>query len=140
MTNPVESRSGKPVSFSAYHLQRTVALFSGRHHLDCWVLFLPWRARIQVCGPEIVHLGYLSWITPVFSVVTTSYDSSVIRLFGIVISDAELVAAIQAIGSEDLIPVVDFTTVLNERETPQAVGFIVKLSEPLGAFLQCMQE
>ena len=62
------------------------------------------------------------------------YVSSVIRLLHLIISDTELVAAIQAVSSKDLIQVVDFTTVLDERETPQAVGFIVELSEPLGTF------
>ncbi|KAH0826794.1 hypothetical protein J3R83DRAFT_5217 [Lanmaoa asiatica] len=50
------------------------------------------------------------------------------RLLHVTVSDAELVAAIQAISSEEFIRVHDFTTVLDERKTPQTVGFIVELS------------
>lgn len=50
------------------------------------------------------------------------------------LSDVELMAAVRAINSENLIRVLDFTTVTDERETPQAPGFIVELSGPLGTF------
>jgi hypothetical protein len=58
----------------------------------------------------------------------------VIRLPHVVVSDAELVAAIQSISSEEFVQVHDFTTVLNERKTPQTVGFIVELSGQLSTF------
>ncbi|KAF8431082.1 GH3 auxin-responsive promoter [Boletus edulis BED1] len=56
----------------------------------------------------------------------------VIRLSHVVISDAELLAAIRSISSEEFIQVLDFTTVLDKRKTPQTIGFFIELARPLG--------
>lgn len=55
-----------------------------------------------------------------------------IRLSHVVISDIELLAAIQSISSEEFIQVHDFTTALDKRKTAQTVGFFVELAGPLG--------
>ncbi|KAI9458737.1 GH3 auxin-responsive promoter [Boletus coccyginus] len=68
--------------------------------------------------------------SPVFKYL--GRKTSVIRLPHVVISDAELVAAIQSVSSGDCIQVQDFTTVLDERKTPPVVGFIVEPSGQLG--------
>ena len=54
-----------------------------------------------------------------------------IRLPHVVISDTELVAAIQSISSKESIRVHDFTTLLDERKILQTVGFIAELSAAL---------
>ncbi|KAN0093413.1 GH3 auxin-responsive promoter [Tylopilus felleus] len=68
--------------------------------------------------------------SPIFSYV--GRKTSVIRLPHVVISDAELVAAIKTISSEELILVHDFTTILDKRRTPQTIGFFVELAGELG--------
>ncbi|KAI9458738.1 GH3 auxin-responsive promoter [Boletus coccyginus] len=68
--------------------------------------------------------------SPVFKYL--GRKTSVIRLLHVAISDAELVAAVRSVSSGDCIQVQDFTTVLDERKTPPAVGFIIELSGQFG--------
>ncbi|KAF8839245.1 hypothetical protein BDN67DRAFT_970390 [Paxillus ammoniavirescens] len=53
-----------------------------------------------------------------------------IRFPHTLISDGELVTAIQAISSEDIIQVHEFTVVLDDRKSPTTVGYLVE--GPLG--------
>ena len=55
-----------------------------------------------------------------------------IRLQYVVISEAELVKVVQAITGENILPVNEFTCVLDRRELPETVGFIVELAENIG--------
>ncbi|KAF8836522.1 hypothetical protein BDN67DRAFT_974068 [Paxillus ammoniavirescens] len=62
--------------------------------------------------------------SPVFQ--CTGRKSSSIRLWHALISDSDLVAAVQAISSEDIIQVHEFTVVVDDRELPATVGYFVE--------------
>ena len=56
-----------------------------------------------------------------------------IRLqYVLVISEAELVKVVQAITGENILPVNEFTCVLDRRKLPETVGFIVELADNIG--------
>ena len=61
-----------------------------------------------------------------------------IRLADTQITDAELLAAIHALNdaeqnASDALCVQEFTTMIDGREEPPTLGFLVELAEPLGA-------
>ncbi|KIJ08716.1 hypothetical protein PAXINDRAFT_88469 [Paxillus involutus ATCC 200175] len=62
--------------------------------------------------------------SPVFKY--TGRKSSSIRLWYALISDSDLVADIQAISSEDIIQVHEFTVVVDDCELPTTVGYFVE--------------
>ncbi|KIJ59264.1 hypothetical protein HYDPIDRAFT_100975 [Hydnomerulius pinastri MD-312] len=59
--------------------------------------------------------------------------SLAIRFPHTLITDAHLVTAIQAISSQDLIHVHEFTAVVDDRELPATVGYLVEVAGPLGS-------
>ncbi|KAF8839244.1 hypothetical protein BDN67DRAFT_790421 [Paxillus ammoniavirescens] len=62
--------------------------------------------------------------SPVFK--PSGRKSLSIRLLHGLITDSELVTAIQAISSEDFIQVHEFTVVLDDRKSPTTVGYLVE--------------
>ncbi|KIJ05378.1 hypothetical protein PAXINDRAFT_21352 [Paxillus involutus ATCC 200175] len=62
--------------------------------------------------------------SPVFK--CSGRKSLSIRFPHVLISDSDLVAAIQAISSEDIIQVHEFTVVVDDRELPTTVGYFVE--------------
>ncbi|KIJ59269.1 hypothetical protein HYDPIDRAFT_33339 [Hydnomerulius pinastri MD-312] len=69
--------------------------------------------------------------SPVFKF--SGRKSLAIRFPCTVITDAHLTATIQAINSQDLIQVHEFTTVVDDRELPETVGYFVEVAGPLGS-------
>ncbi|KIK75756.1 hypothetical protein PAXRUDRAFT_29048 [Paxillus rubicundulus Ve08.2h10] len=67
--------------------------------------------------------------SPVFK--PAGRKSSSIRLSHALISDSDFVTAIQAISSEDIIQVHEFTVVVDDRKSPTTVGYLVE--GPLGS-------
>ncbi|KIK81405.1 hypothetical protein PAXRUDRAFT_27885 [Paxillus rubicundulus Ve08.2h10] len=61
-----------------------------------------------------------------------------IRFPHTLISDSDLVTAIQAISSEDIIQVHEFTVVVDDRKSPTTVGYIVE--GPLGSKLHLARQ
>ncbi|KIJ13248.1 hypothetical protein PAXINDRAFT_100832 [Paxillus involutus ATCC 200175] len=81
-----------------------------------------WRYPL---GDIIEIVGFdLNGGSPVFKY--TGRKSSSIRLWHALISDSDLVAAVQAISSEDIIQVHEFTVVVDDRELPATVGYFVE--------------
>ncbi|KAG9312101.1 GH3 auxin-responsive promoter [Chiua virens] len=48
------------------------------------------------------------------------------------ITDGQLLAVVEGVSSDDVIRVLEFTTVMDDRTLPHAVGFFVELAGPLG--------
>jgi hypothetical protein len=61
------------------------------------------------------------------------WDKLTIRLLFMEVTDYQLLAAIQAMNSEDTVGVQEFTTALDDRALLPALDFFIELAGPLGA-------
>ncbi|KAF8547319.1 hypothetical protein OG21DRAFT_1607449 [Imleria badia] len=94
-----------------------------------------WRYRL---GDVVSIVGFDAESgAPIFKY--SGRRSFAIRLADAQITDAQLLAAIQALNDadrqedSDVISVQEFTTVIDDRDVPPTVGFLVELAEPLGS-------
>ncbi|KAG9312153.1 GH3 auxin-responsive promoter [Chiua virens] len=52
------------------------------------------------------------------------------------ITDVQLITTVKVLSTDSMVPVAEFTTVIDDRALPPSVGFFVELAQPLGSDTQ----